>query len=48
VTILDTNVVSEFMAGSPSQKVRDWFARQQFMDETFVTAITGKAPQQAL
>ncbi|MBO0911686.1 MAG: type II toxin-antitoxin system VapC family toxin [Acidobacteria bacterium] len=40
MTILDTNVVSETMASSPSRAVLSWIARRRAADELFTTAIT--------
>jgi len=40
VTILDTNVVSEVMATSPSHAVLAWLAKGRTADEFFITTIT--------
>src|SRR6266511_3294639 len=40
MTILDTNVVSEVMASSPSGAVLDWVTRLRTADELFTTAVT--------
>ena len=40
MTILDTNVVSEVMASSPSDAALAWLARVRAADELFITAIT--------
>jgi toxin FitB len=40
VTILDTNVVSEVMASSPSRAVLDWIENLRTADELFLTAIS--------
>jgi predicted nucleic acid-binding protein len=40
VTILDTNVVSEVMATSPSHTVLAWLANVRTADELFITTIT--------
>jgi predicted nucleic acid-binding protein len=40
MTILDTNVVSEVMAPSPSEMVVRWISSQRLLDELFITAVT--------
>ncbi len=40
MTIVDTNVVSEVMLGSPSHDVVRWFSRVRAADQLFITAIT--------
>ena len=40
VTILDTNVVSEIMASSPSEATLAWIAKTRTADELFITTIT--------
>ena len=40
MTILDTNVLSEVMATSPSEAALVWIARRQLADELFITSIT--------
>ncbi|HEY7352570.1 MAG TPA: type II toxin-antitoxin system VapC family toxin [Terriglobales bacterium] len=40
MTILDTNVISEIMASSPSEATVAWFARARAADELFTTTIT--------
>lgn len=40
VTILDTNVVSELMASSPSPTVLGWIVNRQRADRLFITTIT--------
>jgi hypothetical protein len=40
VIIIDTNVVSEIMASSPSEATLVWFAKARTADELFVTTIT--------
>jgi hypothetical protein len=40
VTILDTNVVSEMMASSPSEATLAWIAKTRTADDLFVTTIT--------
>jgi toxin FitB len=40
VIILDTNVVSEIMASSPSDATLAWIAKTRTADELFITTIT--------
>ena len=40
MTVLDTNVVSEIMAGSPSAAAITWIERRRTADDLFVTTIT--------
>ena len=40
MTILDTNVISELMAPSPSEIVLQWISSQRLFDDLFITAIT--------
>lgn len=40
MTIIDTNVVSELMASSPSDATLAWFAKARTADELFITTIT--------
>jgi toxin FitB len=40
VTIIDTNVISEIMASSPSEATLAWFAQARTADELFITTIT--------
>jgi toxin FitB len=40
VTILDTNVVSEVMASSPSSAALAWIAKRRVADDLFITTIT--------
>ena len=40
MTILDTNVVSEVMASTPSQAVLGWVSSMRSADEVFITTIT--------
>lgn len=38
--VLDTNVVSELMAPTPSEAVLAWMSGQQALDDLFITTIT--------
>ena len=40
MTIIDTNVVSEVMASSPSNAPLAWIAKARMADELFITTIT--------
>lgn len=40
MTVLDTNVISELMLGSPSSAVLVWFSKIRAIDELFLTTIT--------
>jgi toxin FitB len=40
VTILDTNVLSEMMAASPSEAALAWISNRQLVDPLFITTIT--------
>jgi len=40
VTILDTNVLSEVMAASPSQAALAWISSRRLVDKLFITTIT--------
>ena len=40
MTILDTNVVSELIAVSPSEAVVHWISSQRLLDDLLITAIT--------
>ena len=40
MTIIDTNVVSEMMASSPSDAVLAWIGKARMADDLFITTIT--------
>lgn len=40
MTILDTNVLSEVMAASPSQAALAWISSRRLVDKLFITTIT--------
>lgn len=40
MTILDTNIISEVMASSPSQAVLTWISKRRLADDLFITTIT--------
>jgi len=40
VTILDTNVLSEVMAASPSEAALAWISNRRLVDPLFITTIT--------
>ena len=40
MTILDTNVVSELIAMSPSEVVVHWISSQRLLDDLLLTAVT--------
>ncbi len=40
MTILDTNVLSEVMAASPSEAVLAWISNRRLVDPLFITTIT--------
>lgn len=40
MTILDTNILSEVVASSPSEAVLAWVSKRRLADELFITTIT--------